>query len=237
MATITTPRACLAALAAALLVTAGQAWAGSDEDAGKVDRSQYTEMSPKELAEHLIFDREGFAIHDKTQEGGTVADRLRQDKLQETCSGVEAGDMDKATAKKVKRMARNSLEYPDGGVELGDWQEGQKVAENAFGYRIGHKVDDHSQREPGGLCINCHTLEADKAHRSGTVGPSLVDYGDQRGRTEAMIKYTYEVVYNVHTAFPCAQMPRLGANDILTQEQISDVLAYLLDPESPVNKE
>jgi sulfur-oxidizing protein SoxX len=31
-------------------------------------------------------------------------------------------------------------------------------------------------------------------------------------------------------------MPRLGANGILTSEQISHIMAYLLDPESPVNK-
>jgi sulfur-oxidizing protein SoxX len=31
-------------------------------------------------------------------------------------------------------------------------------------------------------------------------------------------------------------MPRQGANGLLSQEQILDVLAYLFDPESPVNK-
>jgi len=233
MAIFTLPRAGLLLLTAALLVT-GPVAAAADDEAS--DRSHYTEMRAQELAEHLIFDREGFAIHEKTQEGGTVADRLQQDRVQAACSEVRGGEMSNATAEEVQQIARKSLEYPEGGVELGNWQEGQTVAENAFGYRVGHKRDDHSERTPGGLCINCHTMEKDKAHRSGSLGPSLVDYGDQRGRDESTVRYVYELLYNAHTAFPCTQMPRMGAQDILTKEQIQDVLAYLLDPASPVNQ-
>jgi sulfur-oxidizing protein SoxX len=31
-------------------------------------------------------------------------------------------------------------------------------------------------------------------------------------------------------------MPRLGANGFLTPEQIAHVVAYLVDPQSPVNR-
>ena len=31
-------------------------------------------------------------------------------------------------------------------------------------------------------------------------------------------------------------MPRFGHGDILTEQQIKDVVALLLDPQSPVNK-
>jgi sulfur-oxidizing protein SoxX len=31
-------------------------------------------------------------------------------------------------------------------------------------------------------------------------------------------------------------MPRFGHNGILTEQQIKDVVALLMDPESPVNK-
>jgi sulfur-oxidizing protein SoxX len=31
-------------------------------------------------------------------------------------------------------------------------------------------------------------------------------------------------------------MPRLGANEHLTPEQIADVVAFLIDPKSPINK-
>jgi len=200
------------------------------------DRADYTSMSAEELADHLIFKKEGFAVDTKTQEGATVGERLRQDELQKTCSALKGGKPDSATVEKVTALARESMVYPEGGIELGDWKEGQAIAENAFGFRVGHKVDDHSARETGGLCMNCHQLEEKKARRSGTLGPSLVGYGKNRGRSEQMKKYTYEVIYNPHAFFPCTKMPRLGDSGILTQEKIADVMAYLLSPESPVNK-
>jgi sulfur-oxidizing protein SoxX len=70
----------------------------------------------------------------------------------------------------------------------------------------------------------------------GTVGPSLTGYGTQRGTSDAMLKHTYRIIYNAHLFFPCTTMPRFGHNGTLTQEQIRDVMAYLLDPESPVNQ-
>jgi L-cysteine S-thiosulfotransferase len=35
---------------------------------------------------------------------------------------------------------------------------------------------------------------------------------------------------------PCSNMPRFGSNKVLDEQQIKDVMAYLFDPESPVNK-
>jgi sulfur-oxidizing protein SoxX len=201
---------------------------------GAPDRSQYTEMSSEELAQHLMFKAGGFKTDMATQEGTTVGKRLQQDALQKTCSG--RGQMDSANVSKVIKIARKSMEYPEGGIELGDWKKGQALSENAFGFRVGHSIDDHSAKETGGLCINCHKMEEKKAIRSGTLGPSLVNYGNNRGTGEDTKKYTYEVLYNPHVFFPCTKMPRFGVNGVLTQEKISHIMAYLLDPESPVNE-
>lgn len=206
----------------------GHALAGSDVD--------YTKMSPKQLAEYLIFDKEGFELGEKTQEGGTVRDRLKQDKLQTLCSAVKGQQPDGDTVSKVTAMAQESIEYPEGGVSLGDWRKGQKIALNAFGYRVGHKVDDHSTKTPGGLCINCHVMDPEGDMPGGSLGPSLEKYGKTRGQSEAMLKYAYEVIYNPHSKFPCSKMPRIGANGVLDPQQIRHVMAYLLDPDSPVNK-
>jgi len=70
----------------------------------------------------------------------------------------------------------------------------------------------------------------------GNIGPSLTGYGKLRGNSEAMLKYTYDLIYNPHAYFACTKMPRLGANGVLSEEQISHILAYLFDPESPVNQ-
>lgn len=218
---------------AALCVSALVGGAAIAQD-GSIDRSQYTKMSSEELADHLIYKSGGFKTDMATQEGTTVGDRLRQDELQKTCSG--RGEMKSANVSKVIELARSSMEYPDGGIELGDWKKGQSLAENAFGFRVGHSIDDHSAKETGGLCINCHKMEEEKAIRSGTLGPSLVNYGNNRGTGEETRKYTYEVLYNPHVFFPCTKMPRFGVNGVLTQEKISHIMAYLLDPEFPVNQ-
>ena len=70
----------------------------------------------------------------------------------------------------------------------------------------------------------------------GTVGPSLLGYGKNRNFGAAETKLAYEKIYNSHASFPCSLMPRLGANKVLTVEQIKDAVALLMSPDSPVNK-
>ena len=106
---------------------------------------------------------------------------------------------------------------------------------SGFGFRVGHRTDDHSNRQPGGNCYACHQLDP-KEIAFGTLGPSLTGYGKMRGTSEAILNYTYEVIYAAHTHFPCTHMPRFGANGVLSEQQIADVMAYLLDPWSPVNQ-
>jgi sulfur-oxidizing protein SoxX len=70
----------------------------------------------------------------------------------------------------------------------------------------------------------------------GTVGPSLREYGKIRKHAEEDVKAVYEKIYNAHAAFPCSLMPRLGSNGILSIDQIKDLVALVMSPESPVNK-
>ncbi len=201
--------------------------AASDDD--------YTAMQPAALAEHLIFDKGGFKLDEPTQEGATVRQRLTQDALQKACSALAGNALDGDTAAKVGALARGSIVKPEGGVKLGDWRKGETIARSGFGFRVGHRDDDHGAREPGGNCYACHQLDPNEI-AYGTVGPSLTGYGNTRGSSDAMLNYAYEVIYNPHSYFPCTLMPRFGHNQVLTQQQISDVMAYLFDPESPVNQ-
>ena len=196
----------------------------------------YTKMSSKDLAEHLLFKTNSFKIDQPVQEGGTAGARLVQDEMQKLCTEFRGKRPDPETAAKVSKMARESIKYPEGGIKLGDWKIGRELAWSGFGYRVGHRNDDHSKAAngPGGNCYNCHQLATDRT--GGNLGPSLTGYGKLRGNSEAIQKYTYDVIYNPHSLFACTNMPRIGANGVLTQEQISHIMAYLLDPESPVNK-
>lgn len=217
-------------IAAAVAMLLGHSTASAEK--AEVD---YTKLTPEALAEHLILEAGGFKLDESTQEGGTVLKRHKQDELQKACSGGGRAALDSESTAEVIALAKASIVKPEGGVKLGDWKAGQAVARSGFGFRVGHKDDDHSKREPGGNCYACHQLDPNEI-AYGTLGPSLTGFGKQRGTSEAIVNYTYEVIYSAHAYFPCTHMPRFGANGVLTEKQISDVMAYLLDPASPVNR-
>ena len=222
-----------AALAAGVL-----ALATVTQAAPPAPQAAYTSMSPEQLAEYLIFEAGGFNLDTPTQNGGTARDRLVQDRIQKVCSalGRTGQALDRATAAKISAAAEESIVLPEGGIKLGDWKKGEAIARSGFGYRIGRETDDHERQPPGGNCYACHQLDPNEI-AYGTVGPSLTGYGRLRGTEEPILKRTYQIMYNAHIYFPCTTMPRFGFHGTLTQEQIADVMAYLLDPESPVNAE
>lgn len=221
----------VATLASMLFLTGGCAVA-DNKGGGEVD---YTAMTADELAEHLIFEKEGFILDQPTQEGTTVRARQTQDMIQEACSVVGGDTPPGDVLNEVRSTAEQSIEMPEGGVQLGDWEAGEQVARSGYGWRVGHKTDDHSKRPPGGNCYACHEMDPNEI-AYGTLGPSLKGYGKMRGTSQAMLDYTWGVIYNAHAYFPCTNMPRFGANGVLTEQQILDVMAYLMDPESPVNQ-
>ena len=159
--------------------------------------------------------------------------RAVQDDAQKACSsnGAAAIAQDKATA--IIQSARASMRYPTSGRLSGDWKNGARLVSDGRGQRIVNgKVEVRKQN--GALCINCHAMDPTDVN-AGTLGPSLIGYGRNRGSDEATVRYTYERIYNAWAFVPCSNMPRLGANGFLTPEQIADVVAYLVQSQSPVN--
>ncbi|MFZ5484019.1 MAG: sulfur oxidation c-type cytochrome SoxX [Pseudomonadota bacterium] len=199
--------------------------------AAKVD---YTKMTPAQLAEYLIFESGSYDLKQPTQEGTTGRDRLVQDEIQKLCSVGKGQVPSDAALEKVRALATASIKYPEGGIKLGDWKKGRVLAWSGFGYRTAHNPDNHAKREAGGNCYNCHQLATDRT--GGNIGPVLTNYGKDRGTSPEILKYTYDVIYNPHAYFACTNMPRMGANGVLSPQQISDIMAYLFDPNSPVNK-
>jgi L-cysteine S-thiosulfotransferase len=203
---------------------------GGSGATGAVD---YTKMKSAELAEYLVLEAGGFHLDQPTQEGGTARDRMVQDDLQKICSEVR----NKPSAEQAGRIiadARASIRYPEGGIQLGDWSRGGQLAWGGFGFRLADESDDHSRRAPDGACYNCHTLSPQRP--GGTLGPSLTGYGKTRGDNEATRRFVYEMIYNPHAYFPCTNMPRMGSKGVLGEQAIADIMAYVLHPDSPVNK-
>lgn len=157
--------------------------------------------------------------------------RLDQDETQKVCSQYR-NSPPRQVAEAIVAREQAAIVYPADGKLMGDWKNGEKLAESGYGGRF----TDYPARQPnGGNCYACHQLA--KAQVSyGTLGPSLLEYGKIRKYSEADIKAVYERIYNPHAAIACANMPRLGASKFLTIDQIRDLVAYVMSPDSPVNK-
>lgn len=184
------------------------------------------EATTRQVAERMV--KESFMASPEH------AKRLVQDRSQQICSKIGGAKLTQAEAAEVVNLARASIKYPASGKLAGDWKVGDKLAHNGAGDRI-VKGKLEKRKENGGLCQNCHGLAPGEIN-VGNVGPPLTGYGIQRGNSEAIAKFTYERIYNAWLYFPCSNMPRLGATGHLTPEQITHLVAYLIDPQSPINK-
>lgn len=159
------------------------------------------------------------------------ASRLIPDETMKQCSAHE-NSPPKAIATAIQKREMASIEYPADGKFLGDWKNGEKFAQSGYGLRF---TDYPPKQVNGGNCYACHQLTKQEVSY-GTVGPSLLGYGKLREFKPADIKAAYEKIYDSHAAYPCSLMPRFGANKVLTIDQIKDIVALLMSPDSPVNK-
>ena len=169
------------------------------------------------------------------EQGIARLDRLNQDELQQVCS-AETAPAD-AVARRIEAAQFATIQWPTDGVYVGDWREGEKLAQNGRGMTW----SDPAGAPSGGNCYNCHQIA--KAEISyGTIGPSLYQYGRLRGvanpadpASQAVVRYTWGKLWNAKASNACSGMPRFGQAGVLTSAQIRDLMALLLDPQSPVN--
>lgn len=174
------------------------------------------------------------------ERGIAKLDRLEQDEARLACwqSEVSGKPLDDKTAKAIEEAAYKSVKWPSDGKFLGDWREGEKIAQSGRGLTW----TDDAKTVNGGNCYNCHQIDK-KEISYGTLGPSLWNYGKLRGVTDPsspaarpIIEYTWAKIWNSRAFNACTKMPSAGHRGILTEQQIKHVMALLLDPRSPVNE-
>ena len=157
-------------------------------------------------------------------------ERIVPDETMKDCNAYR-GDVPVGVADTIIERELKRVTFPADGKFLGNWKEGAKIANNGRGGQF----SDDEKTVNGGNCYACHQME--KAEVSfGTLGPSLTHFGKDRKYADAEIKQAYIKIYNSQAVIACSNMPRFGTNKFLTEQQIKDVLAFLFDPESPVNK-
>lgn len=168
---------------------------------------------------------------DFESKGHASYERIHEDELQAVCNKYSNTPPDKVAAQVMKEQSR-LVRIPRDGVMFGDWKSGEKIAQSGKGFTW----TDEPGLPVGGNCYNCHQISP-KELSFGTLGPSLYQYGKLRGGpTPEMVKYTYSKIYNAKSYNACSNMPRFGHVGALSEAQIKDLVALLLDPESPVNK-
>ncbi|MEP9348354.1 sulfur oxidation c-type cytochrome SoxX [Xanthobacter sp. KR7-225] len=185
--------------------------------------AQQIPPAPQAMVDKVV--RESFT---KLPEGWAA--RLVQDETMMVCSQTRnqpsAAQADAILARETKTVV-----FPADGKLLGDWKAGAKVAQNGRGGQF----SDPPGTVSGGNCYACHQMDP-KEVSYGTLGPSLTNYGADRKYSPEDAKTAYARIFNPQAAFACSSMPRFGHNGVLSEQQIKDVVAYLFDPESPVNK-
>jgi sulfur-oxidizing protein SoxX len=160
-------------------------------------------------------------------------DRLNQSELQQICSetSLTRKDLPKDVRERLEKQQMATIKYPADGKFLGDWKSGERIAQTG----VGLQWSDNEKTVNGGNCYACHEL-APKEISFGNIGPSLKGYGKLRGTNDAVVRYTWGKIWNTHAYNACSSMPRFGDAGILTEAQIKDLMALLLDPNSPVNQ-
>lgn len=161
--------------------------------------------------------------------GIATTDRLHEDGVQALCNRT-SDNPPKAIAERLEKDQLENVRYPADGKLMGDWKAGEKLAQSGRGMTWSDKAGVPG----GGNCYNCHQI-APTETSFGTIGPSLYQFGKLRGNTAEIQKYTYGKIWNAKAFNLCSAMPRFGHAGALTESQVKDLVALLLDPQSPVN--
>ena len=163
--------------------------------------------------------------------GQAGLDRLTQDETQRACSALAGKAPAKDVAENIEKLNLATIRYPADGKLLGDWKNGERIAQEGRGKQF----SDDVAGPVGANCYACHQLTPQELSY-GTIGPSLYQFAKLRGYGADTQRYAYGKIFNADAFAACSTMPRFGHNAILTEQQMKDVTALLMDPQSPVNK-
>ncbi|MFO1322938.1 MAG: sulfur oxidation c-type cytochrome SoxX [Burkholderiales bacterium] len=163
--------------------------------------------------------------------GQAGLDRLDQDDMQKLCSEYAGKALPKEVVERIEKANFASIRWPADGKYVGDWKNGERIAQEGRG----KQYSDDPAGPVGGNCYACHQLTPQEVS-FGTIGPPLYQFGKVRGYTDDMRKYAYGKIWNADAYNACSNMPRFGHKQILTEAQVKDLVALLMDPDSPVNK-
>lgn len=216
----------------------------AEKSAAKAAKKTATKAEPESTSPGGKYAKEAEELYLKsfrTENPPAWMEKAQQDETMKICAQYR----DQPPAKLAEKiMADNlaSIHYPADGKFIGDWKNGEKLANIGTGGQMSTIQPDPPNVAKGGNCYACHQM-AKREVAYGTIGPSLSnyvrEYGETRGEgdIEKLARFVYEKIYNSNAYYACSNMPRFGYHNWLTEKELTDLVAYLVDPASPVNQE
>ena len=167
--------------------------------------------------------------------------RLDQDETQAFCSDPDNVSGKTGEKKRAEIEAANlaTVKWPTDGVWLGAYQEGEKNAQSGRGLTSTDKAGMLNVPDSdGGLDFSIvgSSPEALVTVKDGRATTHPIAGTRLRGDTEEVRRTTWAKIWNSKASNACSNMPRAGHMGIITEKQIKDLMALLLDPKSPVNQ-
>jgi len=113
----------------------------------------------------------------------------------------------------------------------GHLAESVRSARRRYRKRLARCQEKFSEKAVHGLRIETRRILADIVRENQARGVT-----DPNAPAAApVVQYTWGKLWNSKASNACSTMPRFGHAGVLTQAQIRDLMALLLDPRSPVN--
>ena len=93
-------------------------------------------------------------------QGIAKVDRLVQDPANRACSEADASGkpLDEKTAREIEVANMKTIRWPADGRFVGDWREGEKIAQNGRGLTWTDAAASAKGPANGGNCYNCHQM-------------------------------------------------------------------------------
>jgi len=141
--------------------------------------------TPPTAEEAMQVIRAGFA-----ERGVAKLDRIQQTELQAACSKYPKGDLPKELRVRLEKSAEAAIRYPADGKWLGDWRQGERIAQSGVGLTfIGPTLYHYGKLRGNSEAIMRYTWARIWNSHAFNACSSMPRYGDAGILTEEQIRH------------------------------------------------
>ena len=162
------------------------------------------------------------------EKGIAKLSRLDQDAAQAFCSDPGRGTTRTRRSSRAEIEAANlaTIKWPSDGVWLGNCKAGEAGGAERPRADVDRQGRHRRTAAIATIAISCRRRKSpsERSARASTITASCA------ATREETLRYTWGKIYNAKAFNACSNMPRAGHMGIITEQQIKDLMALLLDP-------